>query len=213
MAFTSEMIRSEPQPIPSAGPRLRRATLWVIALTLAGVSGWLFVAPPGGDPSTWASGLQGVVDGAAIEPAGLSGNDLDVSTTTVTQLNSDLVRAFQRARDDAAAAGEHLVITSGYRTPERQLELLDEAIAKYGSREEALWWVFEPSESMHVQGLAIDVGDGSAADWLQRNGSDYGLCRTLEWEWWHFEWRASWEHDRSCPRPARTPDEAPGING
>ena len=87
--------------------------------------------------------------------------------------------------------------------------MLDAEVAKRGSFEEALWWVFPPERSMHVQGLAIDVGDGPAADWLAANGARFGLCKTLAWEWWHFEWRARWEAARACPSPARTPEDAP----
>ena len=62
---------------------------------------------------------------------------------------------------------------------------------------------------MHVQGLAVDVGDGPAADWLDEHGARFGLCRTLSWEWWHFEWRQRWEATGACPAPAKTPDAAP----
>jgi hypothetical protein len=62
---------------------------------------------------------------------------------------------------------------------------------------------------MHVQGLAIDVGDGPAADWLAEEGARFGLCQTLAWEWWHFEWRERWEVAGDCPAPAQTPEEAP----
>jgi hypothetical protein len=58
---------------------------------------------------------------------------------------------------------------------------------------------------MHVRGLAIDVGDGPAADWLAAEGHRFGLCRTLDWEWWHFEWRADWEAAGDCPAPATDP--------
>lgn len=130
-------------------------------------------------------------------------------TTTVDQLQPGLVDAFQRARSEASRAGHDLVITSGFRTAARQAELLEAEVAERGSLEEAMWWVFPPEKSMHVQGLAIDVGDGPAADWLRANGARFGLCKTLDWEWWHFEWRAEWEAAGSCPAPARTPDEAP----
>ena len=44
--------------------------------------------------------------------------------------------------------------------------MLDAEVAERGSLAEAERWVFPPDKSMHVQGLAIDVGDGPAADWL-----------------------------------------------
>ena len=63
--------------------------------------------------------------------------------------------------------------------------MFDAEVAEQGSLEQALWWVFPPDRSMHVQGLAIDVGDGPAADWLAEEGARFGLCQTLAWEWWH----------------------------
>ena len=124
-------------------------------------------------------------------------------------LEPGLVRAFGRAQATAAAAGHELTITSGFRTAEAQSAMLDAEVAKRGSLDKARWWVFPPDRSMHVQGLAVDVGDGPAADWLADEGSRFGLCRTLAWEWWHFEWRARWEAARDCPTPARTPEAAP----
>jgi hypothetical protein len=62
---------------------------------------------------------------------------------------------------------------------------------------------------MHVQGLAIDVGDEESADWLADEGARFGLCRTLYWEWWHFEWRGRWEPAGACPPPAEVPEDAP----
>jgi hypothetical protein len=128
---------------------------------------------------------------------------------TATGLDPGLLAAFERARAEAAGAGHDLTITSGYRTAEQQAGLLEAEIAERGSLEEALWWVFPPERSMHVHGLAIDVGDGPAADWLAQHGARVGLCRTLDWEWWHFEWRARWEAAGACPEPAHSPDEAP----
>jgi LAS superfamily LD-carboxypeptidase LdcB len=126
-----------------------------------------------------------------------------------TELDPGLVDAFRRARAEAAAAGHDLTITSGFRTAEEQAAMLEAEVAERGSLEEALWWVFPPERSMHVQGLAIDVGDGRAADWLADEGARFGLCKTLAWEWWHFEWRERWEAARACPEPAQTPDDAP----
>ncbi len=124
-------------------------------------------------------------------------------------LDPGLVAAFEEARLVASTAGVELGIVSGYRSADEQLALLETEIAERGSREEALHWVFPPDRSMHVRGLAIDLDSGPGADWLQVHGANYGLCRTLEWEWWHFEWRRRWQSERRCPAPATTPDEAP----
>lgn len=123
-----------------------------------------------------------------------------------------LQAAFEAAGVALANDGIELIVNSGYRTVEHQLRLLDEAIVEYGSREEATRWVFEPERSMHVQGLAVDIGSGPAADWLQQHGARFGICQTLDWEWWHFEWRQAWQDRAACPRPASDPTDAPGIN-
>ncbi len=149
--------------------------------------------------------------GATPEPAGAGPTAPAAATTTSVSagLQPGLVEAFGRAQASAAGDGYHLRITSGYRTAKEQAALLEAEVAERGSREEALWWVFPPDRSMHVQGLAIDAGDGPAADWLDENGARFGLCRTLAWEWWHFEWRERWEAAGACPAPAQTPDDAP----
>ena len=131
------------------------------------------------------------------------------TTSVPTGLNPGLVDAFARAQAAAADAGHHLTITSGFRTAGEQAAMLDAEVAERGSLTEAERWVFPPDKSMHVQGLAIDVGDGPAADWLADEGARFGLCHTLAWEWWHFEWRERWEETGACPAPAQVPDDAP----
>ena len=151
--------------------------------------------------------------GATAEPAAATSTTTTPTAATTTSaptgLQPRLVDAFGRAQASAADNGYHLRITSGFRTAKEQAALLEAEVAERGSLEEALWWVFPPDRSMHVQGLAIDVGDGPAADWLGEEGARFGLCRTLSWEWWHFEWREGWEAAGACPAPALTPDDAP----
>jgi zinc D-Ala-D-Ala carboxypeptidase len=133
------------------------------------------------------------------------------TSTPPTGLAPGLVDALARAQVAAADAGHTLTVNSGFRTAQAQAAMLDAEVAERGSLEEALWWVFPPERSMHVQGLAIDIGNGPGADWLAEEGARFGLCHTLAWEWWHFEWRERWEDERSCPAPAKTPAEAPGV--
>jgi zinc D-Ala-D-Ala carboxypeptidase len=153
--------------------------------------------------------------GETAEPAGATSTttttpaEATTTTSASTGLQPGLVDAFGRAQASAADDGYDLRITSGFRTAKEQAALLEAEVAERGSLEEALWWVFPPDRSMHVQGLAIDVGDGPAADWLDKEGARFGLCRTLSWEWWHFEWRERWEAAGECPKPAHTPDDAP----
>jgi LAS superfamily LD-carboxypeptidase LdcB len=81
-------------------------------------------------------------------------------------------------------------VESGWRSPQRQKQLLDEAVVEYGSAEAAARWVAPPDRSPHVAGSAIDVGSPDASAWLARHGAAYGLCRIYGNEPWHFERRA-----------------------
>jgi D-alanyl-D-alanine carboxypeptidase len=127
------------------------------------------------------------------------------TTAVATALAPGLVDAFARAVAAASDAGHDLTITDGFRTATQQQALFDAEVEERGSVEEAAHWVFPPDQSMHVRGLAIDVGDGPAADWLAAEGYRFGLCQTLGWEWWHFEWRTEWEAAGDCPAPATDP--------
>jgi zinc D-Ala-D-Ala carboxypeptidase len=178
-------------------------TLLVRSLLVAGA---LVVAAAHFLPPSSGSQAQAWLDGSpGTAPDGESATAVGTGAQTPAppgQLHPGLVGALGAAQQAAAADGFELVVTSGYRTPERQQELLDEEVAERGSYDEASRWVFPPDRSMHVRGLAVDVGDGPAADWLDANGAAWGLCRTLDWEWWHFEWRERWESARTCPAPA-----------
>ncbi|MBB5960605.1 LAS superfamily LD-carboxypeptidase LdcB [Saccharothrix tamanrassetensis] len=60
-------------------------------------------------------------------------------------------------------------------------------MAKHGSLAEARRLVNTPEKSTHVTGKAVDIGPTDAADWVIRNGAEYGLCQTYANEMWHFE--------------------------
>lgn len=173
--------------------RLLRLTVLAAALATAAV-----VAPRLAALAALAGDDAAAVDLPAVDPA-------------PTALQPGTAAAVQAARAAAAEAGHTLAVTSGFRTAAEQQALLDAEVAERGSREEAERWVFPPERSMHVRGLAVDVGDGPAADWLAANGARFGLCQTLGWEWWHFEWRPEWERDGACPPPATDPADAPAA--
>ncbi|NED95334.1 M15 family metallopeptidase [Phytoactinopolyspora alkaliphila] len=87
----------------------------------------------------------------------------------------------------AAEAGLSLTVTSGWRSHDYQQGLFDEAVHRHGSAEVARQWVLPPDESMHVRGLAVDVGPEDAAAWLAEHGWRFGLCQRYANEPWHFE--------------------------
>ena len=186
--------------------RLRRLTLAALVAVPAALLGARLAAGASADSPGAGSAESGA---AAITPTAPTTAAAPVLSSAPTGLHPGLVRAYERAEAEADDAGYELTITSGFRTAEEQAALLEAEVAERGSAAEALWWVFAPDRSMHVQGLAIDVGDGPAADWLAHEGAHFGLCRTLAWEWWHVEWRERWEAASVCPAPAQTPDDAP----
>ena len=128
-------------------------TLSVRSLLAAGV---LVLAAAHFLPPSSGSQAQAWLDEPpGTEPDSESATDVETGEQTPAppgQLHPGLVAALTAAQQAAAAEGFDLVVTSGYRTPERQQELLDEEIAERGSYEEASRWVFPPDRSMHVQG-------------------------------------------------------------
>jgi len=174
------MSRSEPARF-GAG-RHRWAPLVVLAL--AGV----LLVERSAVPSS-----VGTADGAV--PAGVTAFD---DVPAVANLDRDLLRALRRAATDAARDGIVLVVNSGWRSPAYQRHLLDDAVAKYGSRHQATRWVATADRSSHVSGDAVDIGPAVAAAWLSRHGSGYGLCRIYRNEPWHYELRPTGADGR-CP--------------
>jgi zinc D-Ala-D-Ala carboxypeptidase len=111
----------------------------------------------------------------------------DVQNPAIGQLDPALLTAIQNATTAAAPNGIALTITSGWRSPEYQQQLLDDAVATYGSLAAARQYVQTPEHSKHVYGEAVDVGGTGAAQWLIANGAQFGLCRAYANELWHFE--------------------------
>ena len=100
-----------------------------------------------------------------------------------------------------------LRIMSAYRSPERQAQLWEEALAKYGSPEAARKWVAPPGNSKHNHGQAVDLrflGD-DARNWVHANASQYGLQFPMSHEPWHIEPVGS-------RGGAHTPNDANGGN-
>ena len=111
----------------------------------------------------------------------------DVANPAVGNLDPALLIAVQRATTAAAADGVTMTITSGWRSPAFQQQLLDDAIATYGSLAAARQYVQTPERSRHVLGRAVDMGGPGADQWLIANGARFGLCQIYANELWHFE--------------------------
>ena len=115
----------------------------------------------------------------------------DVQNPAVGNLDPNLLTAVQLAAGAAAADGLTLTITSGWRSAAFQQQLLDDAVATYGSMAIARQYVQTPEHSKHVFGQAVDVGGASVDQWLIANGAQFGLCQIYANEIWHFELAAS----------------------
>ncbi|MGY1717628.1 M15 family metallopeptidase [Blastococcus sp. SYSU DS0552] len=128
----------------------------------------------------------------------------------VANLDADLLGALRRAAAAAAGDGVGFTVTSGWRSPAYQEQLLREAVTEYGSEEEAARWVATAETSAHVSGDAVDVGPSEARAWLAEHGARYGLCQTYRNEPWHYELRPR-AVDDGCPRPYADPTHDPRM--
>jgi zinc D-Ala-D-Ala carboxypeptidase len=184
---------------------------WVAA-TVAGVA----VALSAHAPSTLPSPSIGLADHSSpmappadpgdgsAPPDGRTLTPFDVQDAAVGRLDPALLSAIQNAARAAAADGITMTITSGWRSPQFQQRLLDDAIRTRGSYAAARQYVQTPEASKHVTGQAVDVGGQGADQWLIANGSRFGLCQIYANELWHFELAA----DVAGKCPALLPNAA-----
>jgi LAS superfamily LD-carboxypeptidase LdcB len=128
----------------------------------------------------------------------------------VANLDPGLRSALRRAASAAADDGIEVYVDSGWRSARYQEQLLQEAIAKYGSAKEAARWVATPATSPHVSGDAVDVGHADATRWLSEHGARYGLCQVYANEPWHYELRPDAVH-HGCPRMYADPSHDPRL--
>ena len=134
----------------------------------------------------------------------------DEEVPAVGKLDPDLLEALRRAATDAEADGVGLRVKSGWRSPEYQQQLLQDAVVEYGSQEEAARWVATAETSAHVLGEAVDIGPFDAAAWLSEHGAASGLCQIYSNESWHYELRPD-AVDDGCPPMYADPTEDPRM--
>jgi len=151
-------------------------------------------------------GAHGVANGAV--PDGVT--VFDDEYPAVANLDPELLDALRQAADDASDDGVELFVNSGWRSPAYQERLLQEAVAEYGSEEEAARWVATPETSAHVSGDAVDIGESDATAWLSEYGAAYGLCQIYGNEPWHYELRPE-AVDQGCPSMYADPSEDPRL--
>jgi zinc D-Ala-D-Ala carboxypeptidase len=162
---------------------------------------------PGGLPALpdGPGGALGEADGAV--PDGTTVFDDEIPG--VAKLEPGLLAALRRAAADAGDDGVDFLVTSGWRSPAYQERLLQEAVSKYGSEQEAERWVATPAASPHVAGNAADLG-ADASGWLSEHGAEYGLCQIYGNEPWHYELRPS-AVDDGCPAMYADPTQDPRM--
>ncbi|GAA1598546.1 M15 family metallopeptidase [Kribbella karoonensis] len=154
------------------------------------------------------SGRLGEADGAV--PDGVT--VFDDKVPGVVNLDPELLGALRRAATAAARDGVVFYVNSGWRSPAYQEKLLQDAIERYGSKEEAARWVATPQNSPHVKGQAIDIGRSDATSWLSEHGSAYGLCQIYDNEPWHYELRPE-AVQHGCPPRYADPTHDPRMQG
>ncbi|HEX5368095.1 MAG TPA: M15 family metallopeptidase [Dehalococcoidia bacterium] len=135
-----------------------------------------------------------VEDGAI--PSGVT--VFDDQYPAVANLDPDLLTALRQAATAASDEGIELYANSGWRSPQYQAVLFDEAVSECGSAQGAAHWVATADTSAHVRGTAIDLGPVDATTWLAENGSGYGLCQIYVNEPWHYELRPD-AVEHGCP--------------
>ena len=145
-----------------------------------------------------------------VIPDGVAVSVFDEEIPAVGKLDPDLLDALRRTATDAEADGVGLRVNSGWRSPEYQQQLLQEAVVEYGSLEEAARWVATAETSAHVSGEAVDIGPFEAAAWLSEHGAAYGLCQIYGSEPWHYELRPD-AVDDGCPPMYADPTEDPRM--
>jgi zinc D-Ala-D-Ala carboxypeptidase len=151
-------------------------------------------------------GALGEADGAV--PDGTTVFDDEIPG--VAKLDPALLGAVRQAATDAADDGVKFYVNSGWRSPEYEERLFQEAVSKYGSEEEAARWVATPNTSAHVSGDAVDIEPLDATAWLSEHGSQYGLCQIYSNEPWHYELRPE-AIDHGCPPMYADPTEDPRM--
>ncbi|ANY09717.1 hypothetical protein AFB00_01915 [Pseudonocardia sp. HH130630-07] len=185
----------------------------VVGVLGAGVAtATLPVPPPAPAPAVAAEPPPPDAPYAPGPAAGDVPDDLTVTDDglpAVDNLDPGLLAALRLAAPDAAARGITLYVTSGWRSPQLQQHMYDDAVARYGPQY-AAQRVATADTSLHVAGDAVDIGRTDAAYWLADHGDAYGLCQVYLNEPWHYELRPD-AVAGGCPSPYADPSADPRM--
>ena len=199
--------------------RIRARRALAVSIVAAALAITALIAVPVTGALSPASNAGASPAGGPADDAGGTGMEAELEGVTafddipaVTRIDPELLRALQKATTDAAHEDVTVEVTSGWRSPEYQDRLLEEAVTKYGSREEAARWVASSKTSAHVSGDAVDIGGFEAMLWMKTNGPAYGLCQIYDNEPWHFELRPE-APTQGCPDAYWDPTFDPRMQG
>jgi zinc D-Ala-D-Ala carboxypeptidase len=188
--------------------RILAAGVLVVIVAIAADLGYQVLASSSSTAASPIDALRGQHRGPLGEP-----DDVVPTPRRIRgggKLDPALVGALRQAAADAMYDGVELYVKSGWRSPEYQQQLFNEAISKYGSEAEAARWVATPDTSPHVSGDAVDVGPSTATAWLSEHGAEYGLCQIYGNEPWHYELRPE-AVDQGCPPKYADPTHDPRM--
>lgn len=211
---------TDAEPVPTRAHRARSTGLAGLVVVGAVVVGALMLRPPAAPSATAPTFSASPDDARAGQRPGSRGAGgavregvtvSDDHVPAVARLDADLLRALREAAGDAADDGIELYVNSGWRSATYQDQLFRQAVAEYGSEEEAARWVATAATSSHVSGEAVDIGDSDATAWLSDHGAEYGLCQIYDNEPWHYELRPEADDD-GCPARYADPTHDPRMS-
>jgi D-alanyl-D-alanine carboxypeptidase len=225
--LTEGVAHSQPARPTTRRIRIRWTRVAGLLVVTAAVAAALGYQLPSSSSSTAASPIDVLRSGRPRAPGearsqhrgalGEAGGAVPDGTTVfadgipgVANLDPALLDALRRAATLAAVNGVELFVDSGWRSPEYQEQLFQEAVSKYGSEEEAARWVATPNTSAHVSGDAVDIGHSAATAWLSEHGAEYGLCQIYVNEPWHYELRPQ-ASEHGCPPMYADPTRDPRM--
>lgn len=127
----------------------------------------------------------------------------------VVRLTRPAAAAWRRMREAAEAESIRLLPISGFRSIERQTEIIRDKLSAGNRLEDILRYVAAPGFSEHHTGEALDIGSPqhieldedfertSAFQWLARHAAGFGFTLSyprqnthgIGYEPWHWRWR------------------------
>ncbi len=87
----------------------------------------------------------------------------------------------------AKCNGSRIIITEGYRSPERQLQLYNQYLEYKRTGKGSIRLAAAPGTSWHEYRLAIDTSSYPARGASNAELAKYGLCKPIKSEGWHIQ--------------------------